>query len=65
MLSKALEYVESEVEEGLNPCFNGICSRSDKPFDKDYTPSVLILVLMEYALEDCIFNGDGDVFTTS
>ena len=36
----------------LNPCFNGICSRSGDTFQVAIAEvPVLILVLMEYALE--------------
>ena len=36
---------------GLNPCFNGICSRSTERGRFQVHRHVLILVLMEYALE--------------
>ena len=35
----------------LNPCFNGICSRSERLVLLWNVSGVLILVLMEYALE--------------
>ena len=34
----------------LNPCFNGRCTRTDKPLMCGYMHIVLILVLMEDAL---------------
>ena len=37
----------------LNPCSNGICSRSTRQLQVHHSSMrVLILVLMEYALED-------------
>ena len=41
--------------KSLNPCFNGICSRSITDNNGETVGyKVLILVLMEYALEDCV-----------
>ncbi len=40
--------------ECLNPCSNGICSASIRPQGESDNLTVLILVLMEYALRDCI-----------
>ena len=45
---------------GLNPCFNGICSRRGVTnARKALTRLVLILVLMEYALEGPIEIEEG------
>ena len=39
------------IEEGLNPCFTGICSlRVESISERDKKTTVLILVLLEYAL---------------
>ena len=48
----------------LNPCFNGICSRRRKSGQSGFKcPQVLILVLMEYALEvyNCFRNSAGSI----
>ena len=42
----------TSVEEGLNPCSNGICSTSVVNNATINQFAVLILVLMEYALRD-------------
>ena len=51
-LEDLYEKASSFLEERLNPCSNGICSRRhyDLPLT-DLFVLVLILVLMEYALE--------------
>ena len=54
-----MEYALEEITKryrvssvGLNPCSNGICSRSSfNTYNYGSTKNVLILVLMEYALE--------------
>ena len=52
MLSKASPSgVLESYHSRLNPCSNGICSRRWRIFSVATTRSVLILVLMEYALE--------------
>ena len=58
---RALISIQEEICNGLNPCFNGICSRRNILRSIPKTANVLILVLMEYALEDvyssvCILN---------
>ena len=51
MLSKAVCISKMNMTVRLNPCFNGICSRSHGARQGVQHQVVLILVLMEYALE--------------
>ena len=39
-----------DFKSGLNPCFNGRCTRTDKKMNTAKILKVLILVLMEDAL---------------
>ena len=52
---------DKTLREGLNPCFNGICSASVSFFIKCAARRVLILVLMEYALREEISNLIADI----
>ena len=44
------DWSKFKINEGLNPCSNGICSLTFKKSSKQFHSQVLILVLMEYAL---------------
>ena len=58
MLSKFMEILAAVNEGSLNPCFNGICSRRLLfILCSSQHKRVLILVLMEYALEAELLGG--------
>ena len=46
------QYFDADAKTGLNPCSNGICSKSCTGVPLSYYRRVLILVLMEYALRE-------------
>ena len=50
MLSESVKSINPFTSEGLNPCFSGICSLSPDKIVVAQEVSVLILVLVEYAL---------------
>ena len=56
--------LEGEVWFGLNPCFNGRCTRTRKEVHNEKSHVVLILVLMEDALVlKSVFSKNGEIRT--